>query len=184
MAVARIVLMLSLALSLIASFCLLGSAGFSAGYEAGYGSGYMLNTGIAELEKGPRDELASVPDDGTGDKEQGEALVGNDIIQLKDPSFAELRHFILADITNQNRWVENTYECRHFTTDVCNHAREAGWNSAFVLICYSQGQHSVVAFNTTDRGLVYIEPQTDAVIHPETGGMYQGKEIDEILVAW
>lgn len=106
-----------------------------------------------------------------------------DII-LKDPTFDELKCFILEDKTSQNKWVENVYECRHFATDVCNRAREAGWNSAFVLLCYERGQHSVVAFNTTDRGLVYIEPQTDAAIHPEVGGMYQGKEIKEILVAW
>jgi hypothetical protein len=54
----------------------------------------------------------------------------------------------------------------------------------FVLLCFDQGQHAVVAFNTTDRGLIYIEPQTDAAIEPKVGGKYEGKEIKEILIAW
>jgi hypothetical protein len=54
----------------------------------------------------------------------------------------------------------------------------------FVLLCFDQGQHAVVAFNTTDRGLIYIEPQTDAAIEPKVGEKYEGKEIKEILIAW
>jgi len=184
MGVARIVLVLSLAINLMASFYLLGSVGFSAGYRAGYGSGYMLNTGITRQESGCGDEPAAAPDDGAGDGGQGEGLAEGNLTQLKDPTFAELRHFVLEDTTNWNKWAEHTYECRHFAADVCNHAREAGWNSAFVLLCYSQGQHSVVAFDTTDSGLVFIEPQTDARIYPEVGGEYQGQEIIEILIAW
>ncbi len=46
------------------------------------------------------------------------------------------------------------------------------------------GQHSVVAFDTTDRGLVYIEPQTDIVIEPLVSDMYEGQKIKEILIAW
>jgi len=105
-------------------------------------------------------------------------------IELKNPTFQELRDFILRDPTSRNEFVLNQYECRHFATDVNNNAEAEGLRSAFVLLCYDRGQHSVVAFDTTDRGLVYIEPQTDARIHPEVGGKYQGKEIKEILIAW
>jgi hypothetical protein len=42
----------------------------------------------------------------------------------------------------------------------------------------------VVAFDTTDRGMIYIEPQTDAVIQPEVGSRYQEQEIMEILISW
>ena len=105
-------------------------------------------------------------------------------ITLKNPTFQELRDFILTDPTSRNEFVLNQYECRHFATDVNNNADAEGLRCAFVLLCYDRGQHAVVAFDTTDRGLVYIEPQTDAAIHPEVGGKYQGKEIIEILIAW
>ena len=103
---------------------------------------------------------------------------------LKNPTFQELRDFILKDRANRNEFVLNQYECRHFATDVNNNAEAKGLRCAFVLLCFDRGQHAVVAFDTTDRGLVYIEPQTDAAIHPEVGGKYQGKEIKEILIAW
>jgi len=105
-------------------------------------------------------------------------------VALKNPTFEELRDFILSDPTSRNEFVLNQYECRHFATDVNNSADSAGLRCAFVLLCFDQGQHAVIAFETTDRGLVYIEPQTDAAIHPEVGGSYQGKEIKEILIAW
>ncbi len=106
------------------------------------------------------------------------------VIELRNPSFQEIRDFVLRDPTSRNEFVLNQYECRHFATDVNNNAEAEGLRSAFVLLCYDRGQHAVVAFDTTDKGLVYIEPQTDARIHPEVGGKYQGKEIKEILIAW
>ena len=105
-------------------------------------------------------------------------------IALRTPTFQELRDFILRDPTSRNGFILNQYECRHFATEVNNNAEAEGLRCAFVLLCFDRGQHAVVAFDTTDRGLVYIEPQTDAAIHPEVDGKYQGKEIKEILIAW
>ncbi len=105
-------------------------------------------------------------------------------IELKNPTFQELRDFILKDPTSRKQFVLNKYECRHFATDVVNDAVAEDLLCGFVLLCFDQGQHAVVAFNTTDRGLIYIEPQTDAAIEPKVGGKYEGKEIKEILIVW
>ncbi len=106
------------------------------------------------------------------------------VIELKNPTFQELRDFILKDPTSRKQFVLNQYECRHFATAVCNNSEAEGLRCAFVLLCYDRRQHAVVAFDTIDRGLVYIEPQTDAAIHPEVGGKYEEQEIKEILIAW
>ena len=106
------------------------------------------------------------------------------VIELKNPTFQELRDFILRDPTSRNKFVLNQYECRHSATEVNNNAEAEGLRCAFVLLCFDRWQHAVVAFDTTDGGLVYIEPQSDARIHPEVGGKYQGEEIKEILIAW
>jgi len=112
-------------------------------------------------------------------------IVGSssETVVLKNPTFKELRDFILQDPTNRNKFDLNQYECRHFAAQVNNNAEAEGLRCAFVLLCFDRGQHAVVAFDTTDRGLVYIEPQTDARIHPEVGSKYQGKEIIEVLIA-
>jgi len=104
--------------------------------------------------------------------------------ELKNPTFQELKDFILRDATSRNKFVLNQYECRHFATEVNNNAEVEGLRCAFVLLCFERGQHAVIAFDPVDKGLVYIEPQTDARIHPEVGGRYQEKEIKEILIAW
>ena len=140
------------------------------GFEYGYGIGYIGTQAEAEYNEG------------------GYHLSQNSStsqeVALKNPTFQELRDFILKDPTNRNKFVLNQYECRHFATEVNNNAEANDLRCAFVLLGYDRGQHAVVAFDTTDRGLVYIEPQTDAAIHPEVGGSYQGKEIKEILIAW
>ena len=112
------------------------------------------------------------------------AVSTNQTIILRNPTFQEVRDFILKDPTSRNTFVLNIYECRHFATDVNNNAEAAGLRCAFVLLCYRKGQHAVVAFDTTDRGMIYIEPQTDAAIQPEVGGKYQEQEIIEILIGW
>jgi len=104
--------------------------------------------------------------------------------ELRTPTFQEVREFILRDPTSRNEFILYQYECRHFATVVNNNAEAEGLRCAFVLLCFDRGQHSVIAFETTDKGLVYIEPQTDAAIHPEVGSQYQGREIKEILIAW
>lgn len=108
----------------------------------------------------------------------------NQTIVLKNPTFQELKDFILKDPLSRKQFVLNEYECRHFATNVVNAAVTEGLMVGFVLLCFDQGQHGVVAFNTTDRGLIYIEPQTDAAIEPKVGRKYEGKEIKEILIAW
>lgn len=119
-----------------------------------------------------------------------ESVISNSVgstsqaIALKNPTFQELRDFILKDLTSRNEFTLNQYECRHFATEVNNNAEAQGLRCAFVLLCFDRGQHAVIAFDTVDRGLVYIEPQTDAAIHPEVGTKYQGEEIKEILIAW
>jgi hypothetical protein len=150
------------------------------------GSAYVSSNG-AVPEQAIRSEVAEAPvlpaiSENINDTDN--LTSANQTITLKNPTFQELKDFILGDPTSRNKFVLDKYECRHFATDVDNNAEDSGLRCAIALLCYETGQHAVVAFDTVDRGLVYIEPQTDAVIHPEVGGRYQGKEIKEILIAW
>ncbi|GAJ19889.1 unnamed protein product, partial [marine sediment metagenome] len=135
------------------------------GYAPNNECGHNLYVSDYSQDKGEDYQETAVP---------GES-VSSEIV-LKNPTFQELRDFILRDPTSRNKFVLYKYECRHFATEVCNNADATGIRCAFVLLCFDRGQHAVVAFETTDRGLVYIEPQTDARIHPEVGGKNQGKD--------
>ena len=134
----------------------------------------------------PRETIRTEVTESSAVPTRGHKTVGSSsqATELKNPTFEEVKDFILKDPTNRNEFVFNHYECRHFATDINNNADAEGLRCAFVLLCFDQGQHAVIAFDTVDIGLVYIEPQTDAAINPEVGSKYQGEKIKEILIAW
>lgn len=138
----------------------------------------------SEAIKGEIQGLAVLPPNMITAGTVADNISGNQSVALKNPTFQELKEFVLADNTHRHPFVPNEYECRNFATDMVNNAVHKGLLAGFVLICYNQGQHAVVAFNTTDRGLIYIEPQTNASIDVKVGGTYQGLEIKQILIAW
>jgi hypothetical protein len=105
-------------------------------------------------------------------------------ITLTRPTYQEMKDFLANDPTSEKEYVAGLFECRHFATEVDNNAKAAGWQCGFALLCYANGQHAVVAFNTSDMGIIFVEPQTDGVIDVAVGGTYQNQTIIEILIAW
>jgi len=92
---------------------------------------------------------------------------------LRDPSYQEMKDFLKQDDTSEREYVESEYMCVDFAADVKANTVEEGIRCAYVIIEYREGGgHTVVAFDTTDRGLVYIEPQFDWEIEPQIGKRY------------
>jgi len=112
--------------------------GYSEGEESGYGQGY-----IEGYEDGLRGE------------------VGSGYTVLKDPTYDELMRFLGEDKTDENQYKEGVYTCSNFASDLNNNAEENGLRAAYVYIEYSGAAHALAAFETVDRGLVFIEPQYD-----------------------
>ena len=91
------------------------------------------------------------------------------------PKYEEAVAFLRNDKTDKNEYIEDTYGvyiCSHFARDVGNNAEEEGLRCAFVELRYPDGGHSIIAFNTIDRGLVYFDPQTDERVNPVIGKRY------------
>jgi len=92
---------------------------------------------------------------------------------LRDPSYQEMEDFLALDKTSEQEYVGGEYICVDFTADVKANAAKEGIRCAYVAIEYRGGSgHAVVAFDTTDRGLVFIEPQFDWEVEPEIGKRY------------
>ena len=91
---------------------------------------------------------------------------------LHDPTYSEVINFISRDRTDTNRYIEGEYVCSHFARDLNNHAEKQGIRCAYVEIDLKEGGHACVAFNTTDRGLVFFEPQTDERVKLQIGKQY------------
>jgi DNA-directed RNA polymerase subunit RPC12/RpoP len=102
----------------------------------------------------------------------GAILVGADghCITLKnnpdasDPSWEQLKSFLLKDDTDQIPYDFDKFVCADFAERLHNNAELAGIRAAYVCVdlgpssYYSlSGGHALNAFQTTDRGIVYID---------------------------
>ena len=162
--------------------------GESAGYDAGMGDGYSDGYGEG-ISAGYEQGYDAGVEDGLGHG-----------YTLRDPTYAEVLAFLGQDKTDENEYDLDDYVCSHFSRDVCNNAEDAGFHCAFVELRYPDSGHAIIAFDTTDQGLVYFDPQYDFVVKPIIGKrFYQCIEpgegyyfdapdhddtIEDILVIW
>jgi len=165
-------------------------AGQKVGYITGNQDGYSDGYDLGKDEGYDEGEAAGYT---TGYAEGMDAGTGHGFC-LKDPTYAEAVAFMSSDRTDRNRYDDDSYVCSHFSRDVCNNAEAEGWRCAFVELRYSDSGHSIVAFDTIDRGLVYFEPQFDDEVRVELGRSYSQLNdyvisywddvIRDILVIW
>ena len=92
----------------------------------------------------------------------------------KDPTWQQLKTFILEDDTDRLYYVDPSFVSSDFAGQVHDNAESAGIKAAFVLIEYNSSSigHALNAFNTTDMGLVYIDC---------TGGGLWEQEVVDLL---
>jgi len=86
---------------------------------------------------------------------------------LINPTFWQLWDFIIRDDTEQLEWDEN-FDCTEFSNHFIKNFAEKGFFACATEISFDDDTgHIIVAINTTDRGLFYVEPQTDYLIDSE-----------------
>lgn len=95
-----------------------------------------------------------------------------DMLHLHNPTFEEATSFLTEDKTDSKDYVEDSYVCSHFAHDVNINADSQGIRCAYVDMRYPQSAHAIIAFDTTDEGLVYFDPATDERVRPVVGKEY------------
>lgn len=93
-------------------------------------------------------------------------------VELRNPTYKELREFLANDKTDSNQYISGEYVCFEFATQVNNNAEANGIRAAYVRLRFENWAHAVVAFETADRGLVFIEPQSDREVELVAGKPY------------
>jgi hypothetical protein len=109
------------------------------------------------------ESVKEVMDDvGTTSHVYGLALHNNP--DASNPTWDELVSFLANDDIDSHRYALETFNCGDFAQMLHNRAEKAGIRTAFVVVqlgpCEywpSAGGHCLNAFETTDRGLVYID---------------------------
>jgi hypothetical protein len=124
----------------------------------------------AELQV-TRDDLATVEAELEDTKAELSALQAEPFY-LHNPTFDEVISFLQEDQTDSNPYIEDEYVCTHFARDVNNNAEDQGIRCAFVDIRFPRSAHAIVAFDTTDQGLVYFDSMTDERVRPVIGKQY------------
>jgi hypothetical protein len=87
-------------------------------------------------------------------------------------SWRELNVFLASDHTNWNTYDAENYTCVHFAVDLVAMAKAKNIAAWIVTVMYegSEVGHAFVAFQTTDLGEVWIEPQSDySYLAPKIG---------------
>jgi len=164
------------------------SEGYSQGYAQTYTVGYQEAHGEA-YEKGYKKayEISLM----SGSMEEVGSWVG-----LRNPTYQELREFLADDKTDSKAYINGEYVCFDFAAELNNNAEARGIRAAYVRLRSKEWAHAVVAFETVDRGLVFIEPQSDTVVELAVGRIYpwwevgavsplhSAESIEEIEIIW
>jgi hypothetical protein len=90
---------------------------------------------------------------------------------IVDPTHQQMLSFMATD-TVHNSVYSSTYVCWNFCNDYINEAFRAGWGCGFVYIAFPDSAHGVVCFNTTDRGILFVEPQSNVIVKVANGYSY------------
>jgi len=142
--------------------------GYSQQYDFGYDEQYNVayNEAFAEgYDHGYESGVAVGHEDGQAIR-----------VELHDPTYAELEKFLARDKTNLNPYIadEHKYVCFNFAAEVNNNAELEGIRAGLVLLYLRNlPGHAIVAFETVDEGLIYIEPQSDEVVEVVEGRPYR-----------
>ena len=119
--------------------------------------------------------------------DEGYAQGTEDLIQtgyyFRDPTFIEVITFIESDETDENLYTPE-YVCYDFTADLISNAAQLGYNSGFVYIEFASSAHAIACFETTDAGLIFVEPQNDELVDVAVGQFYLGKIIVKMGIIW
>jgi hypothetical protein len=117
---------------------------------------------------------------------QGAVMVGADDHYIvlrnnpaaRNPSWSELKAFLQADQTDRRAYVTGKFTCGDFAELLHNNAEAGGIRAAIVAVelrpdgmAEGTTNHSLNAFETTDKGLMYIDTTSSAQ------GFYADKEV-------
>ncbi len=101
-------------------------------------------------------------------------------VELSDPTYKEMREFLVRDKTDSNPYIKGEYVCNDFAAQLDNNAEADGIRVAYVRIRSKSWWHAVVAFETVDRGIIFIEPQSDKKVKLVTGEPYPWWQVGAI----
>jgi hypothetical protein len=87
----------------------------------------------------------------------------------------------LEDDTTDTQIYGDEFNCVEYALLVARNAQWAGLVVEPCSLVYQDGsRHMIIMFPTVDNGWTFVEPQSDKVINPVPGSMYNGQRVVRI----
>ncbi|MFC2003551.1 hypothetical protein ACFLV4_06395 [Chloroflexota bacterium] len=110
-------------------------------------------------------------------------LKGAEQATLRNPSWAELKAFLDLDDTDSLTYDEDTFDCSGFAITLRDRAWKYGLRCAYVKVRFMEEAigHTLNAFQTTDKGLVYVDAiENDTIAYVQVGKAYGTIVVDRV----
>ena len=99
------------------------------------------------------------------------------------PSLSSVNEFLKENDVDEREYKDEDYTCVDYTFDLMEAGKKEGFETGFVYIYLysdnSNSAHSIAYFNTSDEGVVYVEPQTDTMLYELPKDEYYWKLVYE-----
>lgn len=101
----------------------------------------------------------------------------------RNPTYAELLTFLKEDRTDANLYIPETYVCINFAVELHNNAEKQKIRAAIVVVDFKDPPllHALNAFETSDKGLIYID--VTGVRPSQPGPTHRDREIS-LVTNW
>ncbi|MEN8615400.1 hypothetical protein ABFB09_09060 [Dehalogenimonas sp. THU2] len=97
---------------------------------------------------------------------------------IESRTYADLARFLENDKTNEAKYGVGVFDCKEYALFTWAHAIQVGFNAVPVIVKLDAPyNHMILAFETSDRGIVFVEPQSDNEVFPATWTKYFGFDI-------
>ncbi len=181
-------------LTIVISLIVFGGAGYWVGYSTGYAAGNSEG-----WEKGTIHGNAQGYEKGySAGYDNGKEFVVSHLDQYvtipKPVPYEEVIEFLKEDKGDEQTFINLYYDCVSFTKALRENALAKGIKCGIVTFTLESIEdssvmgHAINAFETTDRGIVYFDPQTDGErFGIEVGGYYTLSEkyrITKVDIIW
>ena len=144
--------------------------GYTYGSEAGYETGYDEGTEqgyLTGFEEGESSGYYLGYETGFSEGFETTGWL------IRNPTFSEMRNFLREDKTDRLQYQEIYFDCDDFAATLKQNAFDHGYMCYLVYMEFTKGNgHAIVAFETSDMGLKFVEPQSDKIMEVEIGEHY------------
>jgi hypothetical protein len=91
-------------------------------------------------------------------------IINNIITVYHKANYNDVETFLEIDKTDDLEYIPDVFDCKSFASTLKSNANKQGMLCAVVITDYSASSHAINAFDTLDRGIIFVEPQSDIIM--------------------